>query len=57
VPLVSSLGLTTHEQPAARAKGSFWLTIRSGKFHGVISATTPIGSRIVRPITSPPSWL
>ena len=34
---VISLGLTTAVQPAASAKGSFWLTMRNGKFHGVIS--------------------
>ena len=33
---VISLGLTTAVQPAASAKGSFWLTIRNGKFHGVM---------------------
>ena len=32
-------------QPAASANGSFWLTIRNGKFHGVMIETTPIGSR------------
>src|SRR5580693_10446704 len=31
---VISLGLTTHVQPAASAKGSFCETISSGKFHG-----------------------
>ena len=31
---VSSEGFTTAVQPAASAKGSFWLTIRNGKFQG-----------------------
>ena len=48
-PEVSSLGLTTAVQPAASANGSFWLTIRNGKFHGVMIATTPMGSRTTTP--------
>src|SRR5580698_8817436 len=41
---VISLGFTTHVQPAASANGSFCETISSGKFHGVMIETTPIGS-------------
>ena len=47
VPGVRSLGLTTAVQPTASANGSFWETIRSGKFHGVITPTTPTGSLTV----------
>ena len=36
VPGVSSAGFTTAVQPTARANGSFWLMISSGKFQGVI---------------------
>ncbi len=36
MPGVRSAGLTTAVQPTARANGSFWLMIRSGKFQGVI---------------------
>ena len=36
---VRSLGLTTAVQPTASANGSFWETIKSGKFHGVITPT------------------
>ena len=31
---VISEGFTTAVQPAASANGSFWLTIRNGKFQG-----------------------
>ena len=51
---VISLGLTTAVQPAASAKGSFWLTIRKGKFHGVMIETTPIGSRSTTPSMASP---
>ncbi len=54
---VSSEGFTTVVQPAARAKGSFWLTIRKGKFHGVMIDTTPIGSRSTTPSVPSPSVL
>ena len=40
---VSSAGLTTHAQPAARAGANLRVIIAAGKFHGVIAATTPIG--------------
>ena len=49
VPGVSSAGLTTAVQPTARANGSFWLMISSGKFQGVIIPTTPTGSRRTSP--------
>ena len=49
VPEVTSAGLTTAVQPAAKAKGSFWLTIRKGKFQGVMMLTTPMGSRKTTP--------
>ena len=39
--------------PAARAGATFHEAIISGKFHGVISPTTPIGSRKVR--STPPA--
>ncbi len=47
---VSSAGLSTTVLPAARAGASFQPAIVSGKFHGVINATTPSGSRKVIPI-------
>ena len=40
---VNSLGFTTIVQPAARMKGTRSERIKKGKFHGVISPTTPIG--------------
>ena len=49
---VSSAGLSTTVLPAASAGASFHDAIVSGKFHGVISATTPSGSRNV--IVTPP---
>ncbi len=51
---VTSDGLATMVQPEARMKGTRSQRIRNGKFHGVISPTTPIGSRVTRPnILSP----
>ncbi len=50
---VSSAGFSTTVFPAASAGASFQAAIASGKFHGVISATTPIGSRNV--IAIPPA--
>ncbi len=41
---VSSAGLTTMVQPAARAGPTLRVIIALGKFQGVIAATTPIGS-------------
>ena len=40
---VSGEGLMTIEQPAASAGATFQAAAASGKFHGVIAATTPIG--------------
>ena len=45
---VSSAGFSTTVLPAASAGPSFHEAIVSGKFHGVISATTPTGSRTVK---------
>ena len=50
---VSSAGLSTTVLPAARHGASFHEAIVSGKFHGVIRATTPSGSRNV--IATPPA--
>ncbi|MNV90397.1 hypothetical protein D3C71_1847810 [compost metagenome] len=41
---VVSEGLITMEQPAASAGITFHIPIISGKFHGTMPATTPIGS-------------
>ena len=49
----SSAGLSTTVFPAASAGPSFQAAIGSGKFHGVMSPTTPSGSRTVKP--SPPA--
>ena len=54
---VSSEGFTTAVQPAASAKGSFWLTIRNGKFQGQMIAATPIGSFSTTPSMSRPRLL
>ena len=37
-------GLTTTGQPTARAGAHLRVIMALGKFHGVIAATTPIGS-------------
>ena len=50
---VSSAGLSTTVLPAASAGPSFHEAIASGKFQGVISPTTPSGSRNVR--STPPA--
>jgi hypothetical protein len=50
---VSSAGLSTTVLPPASAGASFQAAIVSGKFQGVISATTPSGSRNV--IATPPA--
>ena len=42
---VSDAGFSTHELPIASAGASFHTAITSGKFHGMIPAQTPIGSR------------
>ena len=44
---VSLAGLSTIVLPVASAGPSFQTAISSGKFHGMIEAQTPIGSRIV----------
>ena len=43
----SSAGLKTTQLPQASAGAIFQAGIASGKFHGVIAATTPIGSRVI----------
>ena len=50
---VSSAGLSTAVLPAARHGPSFQAAMASGKFQGVISATTPSGSRKV--MATPPA--
>ncbi len=45
---VISEGLMTTVLPAASAGHSFHISSASGLFHGVIAATTPIGSRTVK---------
>jgi hypothetical protein len=53
---VSSDGLSTTVQPAAKAGPSLRVTMASGKFHGVMAATTPTGS--LSTITrASPLWL
>jgi hypothetical protein len=42
---VSEAGFSTHEFPIASAGASFHTAITSGKFHGMIPAQTPTGSR------------
>ncbi len=41
---VCSAGFSTTQLPAASAGASFHTAISSGKFHGMICATTPSGS-------------
>src|SRR5438067_9609687 len=48
-------GLTTTVLPHASAGASFHVEISSGKFHGVMSAHTPTGSRSVT--SRPACWL
>ena len=43
----SSAGLKTTQLPNASAGAIFQAGIASGKFHGVIAATTPTGSRVI----------
>ena len=45
---VRAAGLTTTGQPAARAGAALRVIIDEGKFHGVIAAHTPTGSRSTR---------
>ena len=42
-----SEGLRTSELPAASAGPIFQAAMISGKFHGTIAPTTPIGSRVM----------
>ena len=46
---VVDAGFSTTVQPVARAGQTLFAINVSGKFHGVIAATTPTGRRIVRP--------
>ena len=48
-PEVISLGLHTTVQPDARMKGTRSHRMKNGKFQGVITPTTPIGSRVTIP--------
>ena len=43
---VSSAGLSTTVQPAARHGAIFHVASMNGTFHGVISPATPVGRRI-----------
>ena len=45
VPLVASAGLITAVQPAARMNGRRSERMKKGKFHGVMTPTTPSGWR------------
>ena len=44
---VCGSGLRTTAQPAASAGASDMIAMKVGEFHGVITATTPSGSRSV----------
>jgi len=46
-PAAWTISLPTSVDPAASAGPSFHAAISSGKFHGMICPTTPIGSRSV----------
>ncbi len=45
---VSSDGFNTTVHPAANAGATFHAAIDKGKFHGIIAATTPTGSLLVK---------
>ncbi len=45
-------GFTTSVHPAHSAGATFHVSSRNGKFHGVITPTTPSGSRTVSPMAS-----
>ncbi len=47
---VSSDGLSTAVQPAARAGANFHEVVTMGKFHGTIRPTTPTGSSTARAV-------
>ena len=49
-----SEGFSTTELPAASAGPSFHAAMISGKFHGTIAPTTPIGSRVISASASGP---
>ena len=49
---VSPAGLSTTELPAARAGPTLWQTRFKGKLKGAMAATTPTGTRMVKP-----NWL
>ena len=50
---VSAAGFTTTAQPAASAGASFQTTSATGKFQGVMAATTPTGAgRTQLPVAS-----
>ena len=49
---VTSEGLSTTQQPAAKAGASFHAVVTIGKFHGTIRPTTPHGSRRRRALKS-----
>ena len=52
---VSVAGLSTTAFPAASAGPTLWQTRLSGKLKGLMAATTPHGTRIVRPtLPAPP---
>ena len=51
---VSSAGLTTTGQPAASAGATLRVIMATGKFQGVIAATTPIGCLITTILLSRP---
>ena len=44
---VTEAGFSTIALPSARAGAIFHMACSSGKFHGVMAPTTPIGSRSV----------
>ena len=48
-------GLSTTGQPAAMAGASLWATRLSGKLNGEIAPTTPIGTRMAKPILPSPA--
>lgn len=54
---VTSEGFTTSVQPLARMNGTRSQRMRKGKFQGVMSPTTPIGSRRTMPKSLSPRLL
>ena len=51
-----SAGLSTTEQPAARAGATFHAAMVRGKFQGTTAPTTPAGSRVMRARASRAVW-